>query len=438
MLNNNAFTRADAPTISADDGTSAAAPLWATLTSQFNVIFKDQGLPTLGFYNDLLYIASAIAPASFNDIVLGNNTSGFYYTAHNSGYIANDQYIQPTSAGYQATAGYDLVSGLGTPNGTLLARALAQIAHEQMYFDAIDPFLSADGANWRTDAAESLLIQSSSTTDATVHLSLGSVGTTFFSEEQDPFAWTARLAQQSLQADFDSSLVTMFDRQAQGTLMQVHAGSGMPVGVSIDGLRAVTPQAGITTAFGFADFTTTANAMGFNPDVRVALPVAIAETAGGANDTTAIVRLRQNGEDSLSVSFFRVDDYTGTINLGGQVYRPGDANYLAASQDRAYLTQGGSASIGGPGYGQWSQTGLVNVDAGDIIAMVLTNNTHGQTFFSFARANEKVNGQDVGHLWNYGLNTWGFEDTYGGGDRDYNDMVIGLDFISTAGRGYLV
>jgi hypothetical protein len=438
VLNNDAFSHANAPTISGDDGTSAAAPLWATLTAQFNVIFKDQGLPTLGFYNDLLYIASAIAPASFNDIVLGNNTSGFYYTAHNSGYIANDQYIQPTDAGYAATPGYDLVSGLGTPNGTLLARALAQIAHEQMYFDPINPFLGADGSNWRTGGAESLLIQSSSTSDTTVHLSLGSVGTIFFAEESDPFAWTARLAQQSLQRDFDPSLVTMFDHQAQGALMQVHAGSGMHVGVSIDGVRALTPQAGITTPFGFADFTTTANAMGFNPDIRVALPVAIAETAGGANDTVAIVRLRQNGEDSLSVSFFKVDDYTGTINLGGQVYRPGDANYQAAAQDRAYLTQGGGASIGGPGYGQWSQTGLVNVDAGDIIAMSLTNNTHGQTFFSFARANEKVNGQDVGHLWNYGLNTWGFEDTYGGGDRDYNDMVIGLDFISTAGRGYLV
>lgn len=36
------------------------------------------------------------------------------------------------------------------------------------------------------------------------------------------------------------------------------------------------------------------------------------------------------------------------------------------------------------------------------------------------------------------MNTWGFEDTWGGGDRDYNDMVIGLDFISSAGSGYLV
>ncbi len=81
---------------------------------------------------------------------------------------------------------------------------------------------------------------------------------------------------------------------------------------------------------------------------------------------------------------------------------------------------------------------MLGVDAGDIIAMKLVNNTTGQTFWSFAPANETVDGQAVAHLWNYGMNTWGFEDMLGGGDRDYNDMVIGLDFTSAAGHGYLV
>ena len=125
----------------------------ATLTSQFNVIFHDQGLPSLGFYNDLLYTAAAVAPASFNDIQLGNNDSGFYYTAGSTGYVAvqpNGHVIdlfdmQPTLVGFTAVAGYDLASGLGTPNGLLLARALTQIAHEQMYFDSVDAFLVDDG-----------------------------------------------------------------------------------------------------------------------------------------------------------------------------------------------------------------------------------------------------------------------------------------------------
>ena len=52
-----------------------------SLTTQFNVIFRDQGLPRLGYYTDLLYIANVVAPGSFNDIQLGNNITGFYTTA---------------------------------------------------------------------------------------------------------------------------------------------------------------------------------------------------------------------------------------------------------------------------------------------------------------------------------------------------------------------
>ncbi|MEW6123394.1 MAG: DUF4114 domain-containing protein [Pseudomonadota bacterium] len=68
--------------------------------------------------------------------------------------------------------------------------------------------------------------------------------------------------------------------------------------------------------------------------------------------------------------------------------------------------------------------------------MRLTSN--GQTFWAFASANEQVNGQDVAHLWSYGLNTWGWEDLYGGGDRDYNDLIVQLDFTSTSGSGLLL
>ena len=100
------------------------------------------------------------------------------------------------------------------------------------------------------------------------------------------------------------------------------------------------------------------------------------------------------------------------------------------------LSSGGT-SIPGPGYGNYEQADLMHVNAGDLIAMQLTNNTHGNTYLAFAQANEVVNGQHVDHLWNYGPNTWGWEDTYGGGDHDYNDLVVGLDFTSASGHGWL-
>ena len=50
---------------------------WAALRAQLNTVFADQGLPQLGYMTDLLYIASAIAAASFNDITMGTNISSF-------------------------------------------------------------------------------------------------------------------------------------------------------------------------------------------------------------------------------------------------------------------------------------------------------------------------------------------------------------------------
>ena len=72
------------------------------------------------------------------------------------------------------------------------------------------------------------------------------------------------------------------------------------------------------------------------------------------------------------------------------------------------------------------------------VAMSLTNQSSGATYWAFSQANEQVGGQSVAHLWNYGLNTWGWEDTKGGGDHDFNDLVVQLDFTSASGHGWLV
>jgi hypothetical protein len=236
------------------------------------------------------------------------------------------------------------------------------------------------------------------------------------------------MAEQSLQPDFDPNLVVLFDKQAQGAVAQAHLSSGEALAVSINTSPAEAIQAGLSSPFGFADF------LSGDAAVRAARPVAVAETADGHNDQTAIVRLRQDGQDNLSLTFYRVDDLNGTING----LHPGDAGYQAAVQSRAYQLTSGGASVAGPGYGGYEQTGLSHVNAGDLVVMQLTNTTHGDVYSAFAQANETVNGQPVGHLWNYGLNTWGWEDTRGGGDHDYNDLVVGIDFTSASGHGWLV
>jgi Domain of unknown function (DUF4114) len=413
--------------LQSDDGTSAAAPLWAALIAQIDTIFDDQGLPNLGYMNDLLYIAAAIAPASFNDITFGNNVSSFYNDPASAIVNLNGEHIGLSGFGYYAGPGYDLTTGLGTPNGTLLARALTAIGHSQMSFGTSPDLLDAAGGGWTSGADQSLLFQTMSG-GATIGITAGSDSLSFFSGVSADFAWTNRFAQQSLQAGFDPNLVRLFDKQGHGVLVQDTLSMGEGLSVAVNAAMAQAIQGALSSPFGFVDF------VGSDGVVRVARAVAVAETAGGANDQIAVVRLRQNGEDSLSISFYRVDDFNGTIDG----LRPGEAGYAAAAEGRAYATTAGGTSIGGPGYGNYTQSGLVDVDAGDLIAMRLTNHSSGQTYWGFAQANENINGHQVGHLWNYGLNTWGFEDLYGGGDRDFNDLVVQLDFTSASGHWWLV
>lgn len=89
----------------------------------------------------------------------------------------------------------------------------------------------------------------------------------------------------------------LFDKYGQGAMVQSTVSQGENVAVSINASAADAIQGALSSPFGFADFVTDGGV------VRVARPVALAETVGGLDDQTAIVRVRQNGEDSLSVTF---------------------------------------------------------------------------------------------------------------------------------------
>ena len=411
-----------------DGGTSAATPLWASLAIQINAILLDQGMHLkLGYMTDLLYIAATIAPGSFNDIRLGNNNSSFYL---NGTYQSDGRDITPTGHGYEADRGYDLASGLGSPNGLLLARAISEITNAQVHFATTPDVIDANGSGgWTSGTTQTLLLQTTASADATVTVDTGSTATDASSTAHASYAWTSQLAQQSLQTDFDGALLALFDGRTQGTLTQAIVEDGDSVSVTFNGTTTVATQAGLSASFGFADFF-------LDPDnsVRVAQSVAVAQTAGGADDVNVVVRMRQVAGADLSLMLYKVDDYNGTI--GGVA--PDQAGYAAAAAGRAYTVMGGGTTIAGPGDGNAGQSQITGVDAGDLIAMQLTNVTNGDTFWAFSQANEIVGGEHVSHLWNYGANTWGWEDLYGGGDRDYNDLVVQLDFTSAAGRGLLV
>jgi subtilase family serine protease len=92
-------------------GTSAAAPAWAALIALANASGRCGGIP-IGFANPALYDAAASAyGADFNDITSGDNDM----TGLNGGL-------------YPAGAGYDMATGLGSPNGAALVQSLCSDA----------------------------------------------------------------------------------------------------------------------------------------------------------------------------------------------------------------------------------------------------------------------------------------------------------------------
>jgi kumamolisin len=84
-------------------GTSLATPIWVGFTALIDQYLGSHGGHPVGFFNPLLYPLANSAPPypPFNDIIVGGNDF------------------------YPAGTGYDMTTGLGSPNVYNLARDLA-------------------------------------------------------------------------------------------------------------------------------------------------------------------------------------------------------------------------------------------------------------------------------------------------------------------------
>ena len=83
-------------------GTSLATPLWSGMAAAINTYLVRKGLKKMGFVNPALYDLAAAKPAfaPFHDITVGNNLR------------------------YAAGPGFDVATGLGSPDAWNLARDL--------------------------------------------------------------------------------------------------------------------------------------------------------------------------------------------------------------------------------------------------------------------------------------------------------------------------
>jgi len=97
------------------DGTSCSAPIFAGVVTLLNDIRLQNGQNPLGYLNPLFYEIAASTPNAFRDVVMGHNKCGV-------------EDFQPACCpyGFEASVGWDPVSGLGSPNYEVLAQQVVQ------------------------------------------------------------------------------------------------------------------------------------------------------------------------------------------------------------------------------------------------------------------------------------------------------------------------
>ena len=93
-------------------GTSASAPLWAALVARMNQQLGSSG-KRVGYLTPLLYGASAGGAGSLGKLGCNDIASGDNVTAH--------------VGGFKSTAGFDAVTGWGSPKGKDLLAALSKV-----------------------------------------------------------------------------------------------------------------------------------------------------------------------------------------------------------------------------------------------------------------------------------------------------------------------
>jgi len=140
-----------------------------------------------------------------------------------------------------------------------------------------------------------------------------------------------------------------------------------------------------------------------------------------AQSISGTLVLGREADFNTTAGFYRSLDATGTVLAadGITLLTPGDNGYAAAALRSSNLIgQLGGLSVAD---NQTSARSFSGVGGGSFLAPFAQVN--GNTFFAYAAANS----DGISHFRTLGNNLFGLEDILGGGDLDYDDLVIGFN-----------
>lgn len=145
------------------------------------------------------------------------------------------------------------------------------------------------------------------------------------------------------------------------------------------------------------------------------------------------VNLSRDANYTVQAGFYSVANVQGSVvdPITGELVSPGDDTYEhTAMSSENIISQLNDLTL--------SENGVLNDDqvhelSKGMIAPYVRILEPGleRTYFSFSEANpDKVN-----HFAQLSPNSFGIEDTLGGGDLDYNDLTVSLEFLDVMTAG---
>jgi hypothetical protein len=103
----------------------------------------------------------------------------------------------------------------------------------------------------------------------------------------------------------------------------------------------------------------------------------------------------------------------------GNILQPGDAGYAAAAlRPDNLVTELAGFQVGN------RQATITEIKVNESSVLAPFARVNSDTFFAYGAANA----DGLGHFRSFGKNLIGLEDTRGGGDRDFDDLILHFSF----------
>ena len=139
------------------------------------------------------------------------------------------------------------------------------------------------------------------------------------------------------------------------------------------------------------------------------------------------VSIARESEIRSTVGFYKIQNSNGAVldPTTGDLITPGSIGYAEAALHASNLFSSfGTLSTND---GNTITSSITSFSDAEMIAPYATTPNNGQTYFSFT----EENADGISHFREFGNGVIGFEDIYGGGDNDFDDLIFGFDLKLT-------